>query len=92
MANKQVVFPVGKEAQATAYRNWTNAQFDLLFPGVGMFGYGETVIDRHGQRVEAFLGLPFEYPVGTPLDEPAGGAAMRADGIIVDAAEMPIVD
>jgi hypothetical protein len=90
MANKVVIFPVGKEAQADAYRAWTNARFAERAPGEGGFGYAETILDMYGQRVEAFYGPPFEYPVGTLVEEPAGGAAMRADGVLHDRPVMPV--
>lgn len=87
MANKLVIFPVGKQTQAEAYRTWVNEQSNLI-SDLGDFA-GPLYNDVFGQWVVPYLGPPFEYPVGTPIAEPAGGEVERADGVLHDSAVMP---
>jgi hypothetical protein len=83
MANRQVVFPTDKQTEAQAYCDWTG----LNWPGYveadpSTHAFAEVGEDAYGQWVVAYLGPPFEYPVGTPCPEPSGGPAMRAAGVI----------
>ncbi|WJR67192.1 hypothetical protein QTA58_00155 [Neorhizobium sp. CSC1952] len=91
MANKVVIFPEGKEAEARAYAAWTD-QHNPWTPEppadpTGSWSYVRN--DAFGQWVVPFLGDPFEFPVGTPFPEPEGGEAMRADGVLHDYAIWP---
>lgn len=87
MANRVVIWPVGKETAARAYATWTDEQFALIAPEQGMFSYVYT--DIFDQWVTPYLGPPFAYPVGTEIAEPVGGEGMRADGVLADSYTPP---
>jgi len=75
MANIAVQFPAKQQAQV--YATWCNANW----PGSGSLAYCQQ--DAAGHWIVPYLGPPFEYPVGKPIAEPAGGPAMRAAGAII---------
>lgn len=88
--SKCVVFPSGKETEARAYADWTNAQFAILAPGQGTFAYPEKARnDVHGQWVTAYYGPDFKW-FGVDVSEPTSstadddGPTQRADGEIAD--------
>jgi hypothetical protein len=84
MANRQLVFPIGKTAERDAYADWADGQWKTITGNPqAIWTYRRS--DGLGQPYCAYLGPPAEYPVGTPLAEPEGGEAMRANGVIVDA-------
>lgn len=85
MANKVVIFPVTKETEARAYAAWTdnNSPFP---PGPGAWAYVRN--DAFNQWVVPYLGPPFAWS-GVLFPEPAGGEAMRADGVLHDFAVWP---
>jgi hypothetical protein len=87
MANKVVIFPVGKETEARAYAAWTDN--NNPFPENGQEGSWAYVRnDVFGQWVVPYLGPPFTYS-GVVFEEPEGGEAMRADGVLHDQAVWP---
>lgn len=83
MGNRVVIFPAGKQAQAEAYKSWTD-QNSPFYPD--LFAYCRN--DAFGQWVVPYLGPPFTY-AGSEVPEPAGGPAMRADGVLHDYAVWP---
>lgn len=85
MANKVVIFPAGKESAAQAYLAWCNPRNPDTTPGA-VWSYCRN--DAFGQWVVAYLGPPFVYG-GAEISEPAGGPAMRADGVLHDYAVWP---
>ena len=91
MANKVIIFPETKEAEARAYAAWTddNNPWSQPAPADNAGSWAYVRNDAFGQWVVPYLGLPFEYPVGTPYPEPAGGEAMRIDGVLHDFAVWP---
>jgi hypothetical protein len=86
MANKVVIFPVGKEASARAYAAWTDQNSPFLPHDPGSWAYVRN--DAFGQWVVPYLGPPFQWN-GVDFAEPAGGDAMRADGVLHDFAVWP---
>lgn len=81
MPNRFVIFPAGKLAEAEAYKAWGDAQFQALSGEVGgILGLLDT--DAFGQHVTVYYGPPFVWMEEVP--EPAGGPAMRADGVLHD--------
>jgi hypothetical protein len=80
MATDFVVFPVAKEAEAQAYQAWANsAPQNPFYPDL----YAYIRNDVFGQWVVPYLGPPFEWN-NVLYEEPAGGPAMRADGVLVN--------
>lgn len=87
MANRQVVFPVGKEIERNAYADWADAQYALITGTPNdIFTYRR--VDAFNQPYCAYLGPPFVYD-GNVVQEPSGGVAMRTDGVLVDAVVLP---
>lgn len=90
MANKVVIFPVGKEAPARAYAAWTDQHNPWTLPApadnTGSWAYVRN--DVFGQWVVPYLGPPFAWN-GVLFAEPAGGEAQRADGVLHDFAVWP---
>jgi len=87
MANKVVIFPESKEAEAQAYRNGVNAHYAATFEPGGQFAYIRN--DAYGQWVVPFYGPPWEHVTGTPFAEPAECLALRSDGVLHDSAVWP---
>ena len=83
MANHVVLFPADKQAQAQAYRVWTD-QHSPFAPSP--FAYLRS--DAAGQWVVPYLGPPFAWN-GAEFPEPEGGEAMRADGVLSDTVTWP---
>lgn len=88
MGNKLVIFPAGKQASAQAYLTWCNARNPDTTPGAV---WSLLKNDAFGQWVVAYLGPPWVY-AGAEVPEPAGGPAMRADGVLHDRAVWPNED
>lgn len=91
MASRQVAWPVGKETEADAYAAWTDTHwpgYDPQDAGNTRFNYSPPRTDAFGQRYYAYLGPPFAWNAQV-VAEPEGGAAMRADGVLVDAVTLP---
>lgn len=81
MPNRFVIFPVGKQAEALAYKQWGDEQFrSLSGEPDGVLGLLNT--DAFGQYVTVYFGPPFVFVDEVP--EPAAGPAMRADGVLHD--------
>lgn len=87
MGNKLVIFPAGKEVQARAYAAWTDNNCST-WPGICPWSYVRN--DVFGQWVVPYLGPPQAYDT-IEIAEPAGGEAMRADGVLHDFAVWPDV-
>lgn len=87
MANRQYVWPVGKETARDAYADFADAQFALLtgVPG-DIFTYRRE--DAFGQPYCAALCPPFALN-GVVVEAPEGSAALLADGVLVDAVVLP---
>ena len=83
MGNRVVIFPVSKETEALAYKAWTDAN-SPFYPDP--FAYCRN--DAYGQWVVPYLGPPFTYN-NVEVPEPAGGEAMRADGVLADTVTWP---
>ena len=81
MANKFVIFPASKLAEAQAYKAWGDAQFRALSGEPdGVLGLLNT--DAYGQHVTVYFGPPLVWI--TEVAEPEDGPAMRADGVLHD--------
>lgn len=79
MPNKFVIFPEGKHAEALAYKEWGDAQFQALSGEEnGILGLLNT--DAYGQHVTVYYGPPFIWAEEVP--EPEDGPAMRVDGVL----------
>ena len=89
MANKVVIFPVTKLAEAEAYAAECNAHYAANFEPGGQFAYIRP--DYMGQHVVPLYGPPWTFD-GTPFDEPAECAALRVDGVIHNEAIWPDED
>lgn len=103
MANKLVVFPEPKVAEAEAYAAWTDANwpgYDPQDPANNRFSYVDggavngVMRDAFNQPVVPFLGPPFTWVydenVGpAEVAEPEGGEALRADGVLSDSVTWP---
>ncbi|MDH6265556.1 hypothetical protein M2360_000946 [Rhizobium sp. SG_E_25_P2] len=87
MANKVVIFPESKEAEARAYVAACDAHFAATFEPGGIFGYVRN--DAFGQWVAPLYGPPWEFITGEPFAEPAECAALRVDGVLHDYAVWP---
>ncbi len=83
MPNRVVIFPAGKQAEAQAYREWTDVH-SPFYPGA--FAYIRN--DAFGQWVVPYLGPPFTWN-GVGFSEPESGEAVRADGVLADAVAWP---
>ena len=90
MGNRVVIFPVSKETEARAYAAWTDANnpFTPAPPADNSGSWSYVRNDVDGQWVVPFLGAPWVY-AGNVYEEPAGGEAMRVDGVLHDTAEFP---
>lgn len=89
MPNRFVIFPETKLAEAQAYKEWGDQQFQALSGEVnGILGLLDT--DAFGQHVTTYFGPPFVFVDEVP--EPEGGPAMRADGVLHDNWVRPIID
>jgi hypothetical protein len=84
-----VIFPVGKQAAASAYKAWTDQKWSELYQPGEVFAYCRN--DDFGQWVVPYLGPPMSF-AGAEVPEPAGGPAMRADGVLHDFAIWPSDD
>ena len=86
-ANKFVIFPESKLAEAQAYKAWGDAQWQALSGEVnGILGLLNT--DAYGQHVTTYYGPNFTYI--DIVEEPEDGPDMRADGILVNNWVRPI--
>ena len=85
LMSKVVIFPVGKESQATTYADGCNAHYAANIEPGGLFTYPPRP-DIYGQSVVAYYG---EVVNGQPFDEPAECLALRADGVLHDTAVWP---
>ena len=83
MPNRVVIFPIAKQAEAQAYKDWTD-QNSPFFPDA--FAYIRA--DAFGQWVVPYLGPPFAWNA-VEFSEPEGGEAMRADGVLADFVTWP---
>ena len=84
--SKVIIFPIGKEAEATAYANGCNAHYAANIEPGGTFTYAPRP-DIFGQSVTAYYG---EIVNGQPFEEPAECLALRADGVLHDSAVWPV--
>ena len=87
MANKVVIFPETKQAEAQAYADGCDVHFAATFEPGGQFAYVRP--DTFGQWVVPFYGLPWEFNTGEPFAEPVECAALRVDGVLHDFAIWP---
>lgn len=83
--SKVVIFPTLKMAQAAAYADGCNAHYAANIEPGGVFTYPPR-LDAFGQYVVAYYG---EVVNGMPFSEPAECLALRADGVIHNAAVWP---
>lgn len=88
MANKVVIFPETKLAEAQNYKAVCDAHYAANYEVNGIFAYVRP--DIEGQHVTPFYGPPWEFQTGTPFVEPAACAAARIDGVIHDFAIWPV--
>lgn len=90
MGNHVVIFPEHKEAEARAYASWTDQRNPFTPPvpedPTGSWSYVR--LDRFGQWVVPYLGPSWEFD-GAVFEEPEGGEAMRADGVLHEFAMWP---
>lgn len=82
--NRVVLFE--DHAQADAYLAWCHANNPDETPGASW--YRADAIDAQGRRVVGYLGQGGSWN-GGDVEEPEGGPAMRAGGVLVDAVEWP---
>lgn len=81
MANKVVIFPEAKQAEAEAYKAACDAHYAANHEPGGIFAYIRN--DAFGQWVVPHYGLVLN---GEPFDEPEGFAELRAEGMLHDTA------
>jgi len=86
MANKVVIFPVTKLAEAEAYAAACNLHYASNFEAGGVFAYIRP--DNLGQHVVPLYGPPWMHDQ-TPFVEPPECAALRVDGVIHNEAIWP---
>ena len=88
MPNKFVIFPTSKLASATAYKLWADEQW-IVLSGEPNGVFDEVHLDAFGQHVVAYYGPPFTLDGINDVEEPAGGPAMRADGVLHESVVWP---
>lgn len=82
MPNRFVIFPEGKQAEAQAYKEWGDEQFQQLSGEVnGILGLLN--VDAFGQWVTTYYGPPYVWQEEVPEPLP-DGPIMRADGVLHD--------
>lgn len=87
MANRQIVWPAGKEDERDAYADEADVQWKIITSDpTGIWTYRRE--DAFGQPYCAFLGPPQVYD-GNVIVEPPSCAALRENGVIVDAVVLP---
>lgn len=83
MPNRFVIFPVGKQTEAAAYKAFGDAWYqDLSGEAGGVLGLLQQ--DVFNQWVTVYAGPPFTWDGINVPDEPPDGPAMRADGVLAD--------
>jgi hypothetical protein len=87
MANKVVIFPESKEAEALAYKVACDAHYASHYEPGGEFAYIRN--DAFDQWVVPFYGPPWEFITGDGFQEPVECAALRGDGVLHDTAVWP---
>lgn len=87
MANRVVIFPTVKLAQAQNYAEGCNAHYAAEFEPGGAFAYLRQ--DNEGQHVVPYYGPPWSFYGTTEFMEPTELVALRADGVIHDFAIWP---
>jgi hypothetical protein len=83
MANRVVIFPAGKQAAAQSYKEWADAHSPFYPDG---FAYIRN--DAFEQWVVPYLGPPFAWNA-VEFQEPEGGEAARAEGVLADSVTWP---
>lgn len=79
--NRVLIWPVGKEAQAAAYVAWaTPLNPELANDPEALWCATPIPTDKYGQCVVNYLGPGALH--GAVTEEPVGGEAMRADGVL----------
>lgn len=90
MPNRFVIFPVGKQTEAEAYKAWGDAQNEAFAVSLGIAPGNNTIlgnlnVDAFGQWVTTYFGPPYTFGIpGGDVIEPEDGPAMRADGVLAD--------
>jgi hypothetical protein len=80
-----VLFPVGKERAAAAYRELCNAHSPDKAEGA--VWYPEGVVDKYGQTVVGYLGPGGLEWEGEPFPEPKECEEARMDGVLAKGIE-----
>lgn len=88
MPNKVVIFPTSKLTSATAYKLWADEQNAIIANEPGST-FSEVYVDAYGQWVVGYLGPPYTIDGINVVEEPEGGPAMRADGVLHDSVVWP---
>lgn len=88
MANKLIIFPEAKQAEAEAYKDAINVHYAATYEPGGAFAYIRN--DAFGQWVVPFYGAPWEFTTGDGFQEPAGLEAYRVDGVLHDSFVAPV--
>ncbi len=88
MANHVCIFPVGKQAEALAYKAACDAHYAANFEENGIFGYCRP--DSTGDWVVPYYGPPWSFDGVTPFPEPASCLALRVDAVVVETPEWPV--
>lgn len=82
--SRVIIFPAGKEAEATAYMDGCNAHYQAnIEPGTD---YAYIRNDAFGQWVVPYYG---DEVNGAPFAEPPECLALRSDGVLHDFAIWP---
>ncbi len=82
MANRVVIFPVGKAAAAETYRAGVNAHYASAFEPGGQFAYLRE--DAEGQWVVPYYGPPWRFDGSQMFEEPDECVALRVEGVLHD--------
>ena len=87
MANKVIIFPETKQAEAEAYVSACDVHYAANYETGGIFGYVRN--DAYGQWVTPFYGPPWEFIAGDGFQEPVELIPLRVDGVLHDYAIWP---
>lgn len=87
MANKVVIFPETRQAEAQTYTDACDAHYAATFEIGGIFAYIRN--DAFGQWVVPYYGPPWNFDGVNEFAPPAEIEALRVDGVLHDSAVWP---
>jgi len=80
---RKVIFPIGKQASANAYKAWCDLQEQTATNDPEAV-FTLVAVDKDGQWVVTYYGPNYTRDAIHVVEEPEDGPAMRADGVLSD--------